>query len=172
MKKFINKRFVKEWIEPLLEAVAIAIVLYFLFWPTLLKGNSMQPSLETGDVLVFSRVLASANAISNSDVIICKIDYYNDEEVAIKRVIGIPGDEIKIKDGKVYLNGKLLKEDYLNGQMTEGEDYIKLQEDEYYILGDNRANSYDSRSVGVIDKSQIMGKIMLRLYPISKIRMF
>ena len=92
----------------------------------------------------------------------------------IKRIIGLPGDRVKINDGHVYINGSLLNDDPLiNDKMTYAgiaENEITLGEDEYFVLGDNRNNSYDSRyeQVGVVKGKYIIGRVWLRIFPISK----
>ncbi len=161
----MKKTILKEWISAFIDAAIIAIILYFLFWPFLIEGSSMENTFKTGDRVLVSRIAAYINLIDYNDIILCKIDYNGYKETIVKRVIGKPGDHITIKDDKVYINDSLLIEPYIKMPNTKGNVDITLSDDEYYVLGDNRERSTDSRTFGAIKKSDIQAKVVFKWYP-------
>lgn len=163
-------------IETILVALVLAIVLYlFIMTPHEVVGNSMHPTYKNGEFLMANKITYRVSEPKRGDVIIFK---YSDTADFIKRIIGVPGDEVMIKDGKIYINGELLNESaYLDPSViTNGGSYlhegqtIKLSEDEYFVCGDNRSNSSDSRDFGPIKKSAIKGKAWIVYYPFSEFR--
>lgn len=163
-------------IETILVALVLAIVLYlFIMTPHEVVGSSMHPTYKNGEFLMANKITYRVSEPKRGDVIIFK---YSDTADFIKRIIGVPGDEIMIKDGKIYINGELLNESaYLDPSViTNGGSYlhegqtIKLNEDEYFVCGDNRSNSSDSRDFGPIKKSAIKGKAWIVYYPFSEFR--
>ena len=102
---------------------------------------------------------------------------YEDTKYLIKRVIGLPGDTIQIKDNQVYINGEKYQEDYIENKETEDFDiselgYEKVPRGMYFVLGDNRSNSMDSREIGFVSKDQIIGEVALRFWPLNKIKFY
>ena len=115
-----------------------------------------------------ARALRSVAAISDDIIVVDYVDAAKKETYIIKRVIGIGGDHIDIKDNQVYLNGKLLEEDYINGVMTNNEDMsIDIPEGKVFVMGDNRSVSLDSRSFGPIEISSIIGRAVLVYWPLN-----
>ena len=162
----MEKSKLREWLSAFVEAIIIAVILYFLAWPFLIEGSSMENSFETGDRVFVSRLCAYLNLIDYNDVILCKINYNGNEEIIVKRVIGKPGDRIVIKDKKVYINDLALIEPYIKNPIsTDGSVDLILKDDEYYVLGDNRDKSTDSRFFGAIKKSDIEAEVIFRWYP-------
>jgi signal peptidase I len=108
--------------------------------------------------------------IENSKELIDKFCKKEEKHRLIKRVIGVPGDEIDVKDGKVYINGELYNEPYAKGFTSpKGMEFpIKIPDNEYFVMGDNRENSMDSRDIGLINTDKIEGKAVLRLWPLNK----
>ena len=148
-------------------------------------GSSMEPTLHTGDAVFVEMISVYTGNFSRGDIITIDakgMDGYAHEENLIKRIVGLPGETIKIADGQVYINGELLDEsDYLPaGTMTyvgaegqaRGYDEITLGPDEYYCMGDNRGGSNDSRRMGPFKKSQIDAKVLMRIYPFNKMKFF
>jgi len=163
-------------IETILVALVLAIVLYlFIMTPHEVVGSSMHPTYKNGEFLMANKITYRVSEPKRGDVIIFK---YSDTADFIKRIIGVPGDEVMIKDGKIYVNGELLNESaYLDPSViTNGGSYlhegqtIKLNEDEYFVCGDNRSNSSDSRDFGPIKKGAIKGKAWIVYYPFSEFR--
>ena len=163
-------------IETILVALVLAIVLYlFIMTPHEVVGNSMHPTYKNGEFLMANKITYRVSEPTRGDVIIFK---YSDTADFIKRIIGEPGDEVMIKDGKISINGELLNEsEYLDlSVITNGGSYlhegqtIKLGEDEYFVCGDNRTNSSDSRDFGPIKKDAIKGKAWIVYYPFNEFR--
>lgn len=149
----------------------IALVLYTLvviftqcLLTVLIDGDSMNPTIKDGEIVVVSRY----SGIQYGDVVV--IDMGN--RLLIKRVIGMGGDTIEIQDGKVYRNGKLLKENYTMGETTSLYTYVNVKEGEIYFLGDNRENSNDSRAEGTVKESQIVGVMLERDSVLAQIKIF
>ncbi len=180
------KKEIIEWIKAIIFALIIVGVLNIFITTTMVYSTSMYPTLIEKDLLILKRTkninrgdivsFVSELEINQSDInslnIIQKLKAKEgDNKSLIKRVIGIPGDSLLISDGKVYINGKLYDEEYLNS-MTSGDITInKIPEDKYFLMGDNRKVSLDSRSnlVGFVDKETIIGNVLFRLYPINRI---
>jgi signal peptidase I len=151
--------------------IFVRIVNAYIVEETIVSGTSMNPTLQGSDTLLIDKIFYKVGDLKRFDVIVFD---YNESALYIKRIIGLPGDRIKINDGHVYINGSLLNDDPLiNDKMTYAgiaENEITLGEDEYFVLGDNRNNSYDSRyeQVGVVKGKYIIGRVWLRIFPISK----
>ncbi len=134
-------------------------------------GTSMVPTLEDGDQLITDKISYRFREPERFDIIV--FPYEPADAFYIKRIIGMPGETIRIEDGKIYVNGEVLKESYGYGYTEaidlEGKDLV-LGEDEYFVLGDNREVSMDSRyeDVGKIHRKQLLGRAFLRIYPFNK----
>lgn len=165
-----------EWVKDVLIAIVIAIVIMQFIKPTLVKERSMQPNFVENDYVFVSRQSYKlfGGDPERGDVIVLHSslkDGDGNDKLLIKRVIGLPGESITVSDGDVYINGEELSDDYTKDQMTNGEIIdLKIPEDSYFCMGDNRELSMDSRDprVGFIKKEQIVGKVVLRLYPFNK----
>ncbi len=132
----------------------------------------MENTLTDGEYVIVSKILTDKSCIERGDLIICKLNDGKKDINIIKRVIGLPGDTIEIKDGNIILNNKLLKENYIKENFTLGETKITLSENQLFILGDNRTISLDSRKIGPITYNDIKAKVLIRLFPITKINIF
>lgn len=168
----MKKNFLKEWISPLFQAFLFAAILFLLCWPVLIDGNSMENTFHTGDRVFMSRILAYTNKLERGDIILCKLEHNNQDNTIIKRLIGLPGDHIIIKSGKLEINGNYISEDYIKDNFTYGNIDIILGKNEYFVLGDNRELSYDSRKAGPIKKGDIIGKVVLKWYPFNEIKIY
>jgi signal peptidase I len=137
----------------------------------IVDGPSMQPNFHTGQVLVVSRVnYLLANPQRGDIIVFNPPDVPPDEPPYIKRVIGVPGDTVEIRDTQVYVNGELLYEPYINEPCTAGSCPNKswtLGPDEYFMMGDNRNHSRDSRAFGVVKRERIIGEALIRYWPPS-----
>jgi len=130
----------------------------FIMSPYLVSGDAMNPTYLNGDYLIAQKIYKD---ISRTDIVV--INLKSQPEVSIiERVVGLPGEKVEIKNGKVLINEQNLDETYIIGS-TSGETSVVLSENQYFILGDNRDNSFDSRNFGPIDKSRIKGKIFYRV---------
>lgn len=169
----MSRKNIKDWLDALLIAALLAVILYFLFWPVLIdSGTSMENTFFKGDRVIISRFLAYIDNIERGDIVLCKINYNSQKINAIKRIVGMPGDHIKIKKGIVYINDIEIEENYLKYNYTNGDIDIKLSDKEYYILGDNRKSSIDSRYFGPITKKEIVSKVLLKWYPFNDIKTY
>ena len=151
-----------------LVAIGIALIITtFVASHTKVDGSSMESTLEDGDDIIVEKFSYLTNEPERYDIIVF---HQSDTENYIKRVIGLPGERIQITEGKIYINDRAIFDAYGNTKMKDGgiaEKPIKLGEDEYFVLGDNRNASKDSRdkAVGVIKREQIIGKAWLRVMP-------
>ncbi len=169
------RKTILEYAKTVIVALIIALVITTFIKPTLVKGYSMYPTIEPYNYLIVNKLPYITGEPARGDIVVFKTHIYSDsgeEKDLIKRVIGIEGDVIEVKDGVVYRNGEALQEDYIYGDKTPG-DMAPFTVDEGYIfvMGDNRPNSMDSRdpSIGEIAVADIMGRVDLRLFPFDEI---
>ena len=154
------------WVRDIVIAIIIAAIILFFFKPIIIQQESMQPTFYSNDYVVVSKQSYSIfGDIERGDVIVFRsslLDENGDQKSLIKRVIGLPGDTIEIKNGYVILNGVTIQEDYLAEQGVSGEmEQITVDEGKIFVMGDNRAVSQDSRS-----------PVVLRIFPLDSIRFF
>ena len=167
------------WIRDIGIALVIAAIILTFFKPIIIQQESMQPTFYSDDYVIISKQAYTLfGDVERGDVIVFKSDLLDGEgnsKHLIKRIIGIPGDTIEIKNGLVYRNGEKLEEDYVNEKRQSGEmEPIIVEEGKLFVLGDNRRVSQDSRSeeIGQIDQETIVGKVVLRVFPFDKIQTF
>ncbi len=164
----------KSLIKDIIIAVLIVGAILILIRPTIVKEESMVPTLEENDYLIMSKQAYTIGEMETGDIIIFESDIIGtdgENKLLIKRAIGLPGDTIEIKDGEVILNGEVLEENYLNEDYTAGEiEEMTIPENKVFAMGDNRAVSNDSRSqsIGLVDMSDVEGQAVFRLYPFSE----
>lgn len=159
--------------------IIIFVVRSFVIQPFFVKGSSMEPNFEDGDYLIVDEISYRFEEPKRGDVIIFRYPN-NPSEFFIKRIIGLPGETVEIKDNKISIyssvhpEGIALNEsEYLdNAVVTSGNIYQQLGEDEYYVLGDNRVASSDSRRWGILNKRYVIGKAWLRAWPFDDFKIF
>lgn len=157
----------KEIFQTALISLAIFLFVYiFLVQPHRVKGESMSPNFEDGELLLTEKVSYRFGDVKRGDVIVFQAPVGRNVDF-IKRVIGLPGEVVLIKGGSIYLNGQKLNETYINLQ-TQGDEEIKLGQNEYFVFGDNRGASSDSRVFGAIKKDSIRGRVWFVYWPIIK----
>jgi len=165
-----------DWIVHIAIAVLVGfLIVTFVAQRTLVHDVSMQPTLYEGDNLVVEKISPKIGKLNRGDIIVFYDEIQNIQ--LIKRLIAVEGDQVDIKDGKVFVNGEELKEDYIkDGYTPQGvnPEYSSLvvPKGHVYVLGDNRKNSRDSRSIGPIEVKRITGKAIFRFYPFNKMRTF
>lgn len=166
-----------DWIKHIGIAVIIGILLVmFVVQRNLVIGSSMEPNLYENDQLIVQKISKLyVGGIAYEDIVTINADNllgHNGDKNIIKRVIGLPGDTIEIRNDGVYRNKVKLQEDYLHGINTSEREpqfsNVTLKENQYYVLGDNRNVSLDSRTFGPVDKSRIIGEVLIRFYPLNK----
>lgn len=142
--------------------LGIIAVFNFMFGLSFVIGDSMEPTLYHRDVLVFSRLYPRILSIDYNDIVLAQKPKEN--IIIIKRVIGLPGDTIVIKDNIVYRNGERLEEPYLKSNMLSKDMKVVVPQGEVFVLGDNRNSSLDSRIIGTIPLKNVKGKILARIW--------
>ncbi|MEN2777250.1 signal peptidase I [Acetivibrio clariflavus] len=155
-------------------------IVNFVAQITIVNGSSMEKTLHDGDRLIIEKISPRFGNIKRGDIVTIDdpIKLSNDTRPIIKRVIGVEGDRVQIRDGKVFVNGEELKEDYINGDYTYevNEQYsdVTVEKGHIYVLGDNRlmGMSKDSRTIGTASLEYVTGKALLRFYPFNKIGSF
>lgn len=178
LEKFKNKHpklfgELKEILSTVVIAAILACLLnMFVFSLTEVRQTSMYPTLKDGEVVFLSKISYWFNEPASGDIVV--FSRKTADKNYVKRIIGIPGDKIEIKDGKVYRNGVLLDEPYLNGMTTWGSVSVEVPEGKYFVLGDNRRDSIDSRSasIGYVDRTEIMGKVIFKVVPPGSIQKY
>lgn len=166
--KETKKNFFFDWVIPIFIAIVLAICINkFLIFKVYIPSSSMVPTLNVDDRLLVTRVY-NPEKLQRGDIVVFDSDELN--ETVIKRLIGLPGDTIKIDGTAVYVNGKKLDEPYVKYPLESYGTY-KVPEGKYFFLGDNRANSNDSRfwKDPYIDADKIQGKAQIKIYPLSQI---
>lgn len=165
---------VLNWAWQIALVCLIAFVLVW-FWGQRVSniGDSMNPVLKNGDVVLVDRILYNASRPKRGDVIVFRPNGNENSNYSIKRIVGLPGETVQIKDGYVYINGKELEEEKTASKIESAgiaEEEVTLAGDEYFVLGDNRSASMDSRDadIGNVKRSEIYGKAWIRVSPISR----
>jgi signal peptidase I len=164
--------FVFESLKVIFISLAIIVpIRYFLVQPFIVKGASMEPNFHDREYLIINEIEYRLGDPSRGEVVILK-DPLNPQIYFIKRVIGLPGEKVDIKKGRVYINDQELTESYIEDFGVDTFDSVKLSDNQYYVMGDNRTNSFDSRRFGPIDRKSIIGKAWFRGWPWDKINTF
>lgn len=153
-------KLLKEIIPYAIIIILVIIIRVFIVTPVRVDGSSMYPTLKDGEILLLEK---SNQEYKRNDIVVVK---YNGEKI-IKRIIALPGETIEYKDNKLYINGKETTDIIPN--ITDGFPKVSLTYNEYFVMGDNRHNSLDSRYLGPIEKELIDGKVRLRIFPLNKI---
>ncbi len=172
------RRWVLEWGIVLAVAALVAVLLrVFVVQAFYIPSGSMEPTLEPGDRILVFKLAFDIHPIHEGDIVVFKrpptdtVD--KNIEDLVKRVIGLPGQTISSSDGHVLINGHVLKEPYLPpGTVTTGIRTQVIPKNEYFVMGDNRGDSYDSRYFGPISRSLIVGQVVLRFWPLGRFHFF
>ncbi len=154
-------KIIKEILPYVLIIIAVILIRTFIITPVRVDGASMDQTLNDGEILLLYKL---AN-IDYGDIVV--LDEEKENEIIIKRIIGMPGDTVSIENNTVYVNDEEIEEDYAYGETSDYEE-ITLEDDEYFILGDNRPISKDSRYFGPVKEDEIIGKVIFRLWPFNK----
>lgn len=169
------REFIIDFVKLIVVIIIILFLMIYVVSITQVVGSSMSSTLENGDVLILNKFKYRFTDIKRGDIISLE---YADTKYLIKRVIGLPGDNISIKNNNLYLNGELYVENYLDeGLVYDDFDlsdlgYETIPDDMYLVLGDNREDSLDSREIGLISKDEVIGKVSFRIWPLNKLAAF
>jgi len=161
-----------------LAGITIALVRYYLFKPFYVKGASMEPNFYDHEYLIIDELSYRLHEPQRGDVVVFRYPN-NPKEYFLKRIIGLPGERIKVSEGIVTIyndahpEGMTVKENYIPTDVaTEGEKIMSLNKNQYFMMGDNRPNSFDSRRFGPVDEDLIVGRTWLRGWPLNRIQIF
>ena len=166
------KEFIKDSLKYLIVIATVFFIALFVVSFEQVIGPSMEGTLDAGDVTIVSKLVYKFRTIKRNEI----ISINQKDKIMVKRVIGRPGEHIEYKDNKLYVNGSLVLENNISVETKdfklEDIGYETIPKDMYFVLGDNRTNSSDSREFGLVKKDEIIGKIVMRLYPFSKIKFY
>lgn len=168
-----------NWIKAVVITIIISLIVKnYVFERIHINGSSMIPLLNNNDSVLIEKLSLLNGAFKRGQIVIFNYGNINHEQL-IKRIIGIEGDEIELIEGKVYLNGKILDEPYLEkNTVTLGSTFlpeatkIKIKKGSVFLLGDNRSNSKDSRYFGHVTINSIKGHVIFKIFPLNQIKFF
>jgi signal peptidase I len=156
----------REYGSYVIVIIAVLFIKNFLVSPVIVSGESMESTLHDNDIMILNKISLSLDKIRRFDIVVVN---YQDRYL-IKRVIGLPGEEVEFKDNKLYINGEYVKEDFLD-EDTVTKDFKlegKVPDNFYFVVGDNRGNSNDSRYLGCFSFDKIEGKTSLTIFPFTR----
>ncbi|MBE5975839.1 signal peptidase I [Lacrimispora xylanisolvens] len=168
LRHFVN------WIVDIVVVIAFALFLVYAYGTQIVvAGHSMLPLFASGDVVLMDRLSYDFGKPDRFDIVVFQRE---DQKMNVKRIVGLPGETVQIKNDEIYINGEKLEEPAGLGRISLAglaEKPMKLGEEEYFLLGDNRDSSEDSRfsNIGKVSGSQIKGKIWLRMLPLVKLEL-
>ena len=164
------KKFIKELVPYVIIVLVVVLIRSFLVTPVIVSGDSMVPTLKDKELLLLNKINYRLNDIKRFDIVVIRLD---NKEI-IKRVIGLPGEEVLYRSNTLYINGHEIENKY----NFDTEDFSlkticncqRIPEDKYLVLGDNRSVSADSRIMGLIDREDIEGSVEISLWPVKKVK--
>lgn len=156
-------KLLKELLPYIIIIIVVIIIRTFIFTPVVVNGPSMMNTLHNGDVMILDKIGMKLGGIKRFDIVVIQTG----KTKIIKRVIGMPGETISYHDNKLYINGKEVSDNHSN-EITYDFEEVKIPDGEYYVLGDNRTDSVDSRILGTIHKNEILGHATFIIYPFNR----
>ena len=164
------KKILKNVYPYIIVVIIVIIIRSFFVTPAIVDGNSMNPTLYNNNIILLNKLDYKLNEIKRFDVVVVKVK----NEKLIKRVIGLPGEYVEYKDNNLYVDGFLIDEKFKHVTTSDFKletlGYLKIPGDKYFVVGDNRNNSVDSRVIGLIDKSDILGSVSYKIIPVGKVK--
>ena len=176
----------RRWLRVVIEWAVIILVVFgaavlvraFVFQTYYIPSGSMEPTLQIGDRILVDKLSYHLHAVHRGDIVVFRRPPTETADLVpdlVKRVIGLPGETISGQGGNVYINGKPLPEPWLpqiDKDTTSNFGPIKIPQGDYFVMGDNRTVSYDSRAWGPLPRSYIVGRVVMRIWPVSRINFF
>lgn len=156
-------KLLKELLPYIIIIIVVIIIRTFIFMPVVVNGPSMMNTLHNGDVMILDKIGMKLGGIKRFDIVVIQTG----KTKIIKRVIGLSGETISYKNNKLYINGKEVSDNHSN-EITYDFEEVKIPDGEYYVLGDNRTDSVDSRILGTIPKNEILGHATFIIYPFNR----
>lgn len=157
------KKLVKEYVPYIIVLILVILIKKYVVSPIKVNGDSMMKTLHDGDIMILNIVGYRFDNIKRFDIVVVR----EEKEFLIKRIIGLPGEKVSYHNNQLYINGKKIKDSY--GQGSTEDFSVKIPKNKYFVLGDNRENSLDSRFFGSFSKKKILGKTNLIVFPFSRI---
>ena len=158
---------IKKWLkENLLFTILLLLIIIiriFFYSPIRVNGSSMYPTLQDKEFMILNKI-GLQKGINRFDIVVVE----SNGKYIIKRVIGLPGESVMYNDNKLYINGKVVEDNYSKSE-TENFENVILKDNEYFVMGDNREVSKDSRVIGPVNIKNIKGKTNLVIFPFNKI---
>ena len=165
-----------EWIKSLVIAGIIAVIIHtFLFAIVIVDGPSMEPTLHSSERLILNKISYIISEPERGDIVVF---HANEADDYIKRIIGLPGETVEVKNDQLFINGEIVLEPYLDkdkedihssgGLLTVNFGPVEVQEEQLFVMGDNRRNSTDSRILGTIPMEKLIGKTNTIIFPFNK----
>ncbi|MEI2776522.1 MAG: signal peptidase I [Tetrasphaera sp.] len=162
---------VQEALQIIAPALVLALIVHlFLAQATIVFGQSMEPNLHQNERLIVDKLSYRVRAPARGDIVV--VDMPSMEEMLVKRIVALPGEQVEIQRGVVYVNDAPLYEPFAHDTVEYDMPPLTLGPLSYFVLGDNRGNSNDSRSFGPITRDQIMGRVWLRYWPLDNAALF
>ena len=169
MKKEKRNKILKNILPYFIIIILVVLLRTFIITPAMVNGDSMEPTLSNNNIVLLNKLNYKIDDINRFDVVVIK---YKNEKL-IKRVIGLPGEHISFQDDKLYVDGFLENENFNHFNTSDFNlellGYLNIPGDKYFVVGDNRENSVDSRTFGLVDKENILGYVSTRIFPLNKI---
>ncbi len=169
-KPFLSAVF-QEIIQVVLPALLLAVTVHlFLAQATVVFGQSMEPNLSAYQRLIIDKISYHFRSPHRNDIVVLKVPTM--DELLVKRIVALPGETVAIADGIVYINNEPLPELFAHDQSPQNMETQVLGPLQYFVLGDNRGNSNDSRVFGPIDRAYIVGRVWVRYWPLNQFKYF
>jgi signal peptidase I len=171
LPSYSGLRALRSWARDLFLCFAVMfLIIFFFYQPVRVEGSSMEPGLEDQERIVINKLVYRVESIDRGDIVVFR--YPRDPRKSfIKRVIGLPGDHLRISYGRVFVNGKKVEEPYVPAEFLDSRSSseIEVPADAYYVLGDHRSMSNDSRDFGLVGRGNIYGKAVFGYWPVEKL---
>jgi len=152
---------IKEYASYIIIIIVVVLIRTFIATPIKVNGTSMYDTLNHKDTMILNKIDVKINKLERFDIVVIETG----NSYIIKRVIGLPGETIKYQNGTLFINGKKLKDPYYKNNNTSDFESVKIPKNHYYVLGDNRSDSIDSRIIGPVSLDNIKGTTKLIIFP-------